>query len=71
MPEDDLKKRLTPLQYEVTQHAATEHPFTGEYDDFDERESMWMSYLASRCLVHWTNTMQDVVGRASPNRSQN
>lgn len=36
MPEDDLKKRLTPLQYEVTQHAATEHPFTGEYDDFDE-----------------------------------
>lgn len=24
--------QLTPLQYEVTQHAATERPFTGEYD---------------------------------------
>ncbi|PIO83519.1 peptide-methionine (R)-S-oxide reductase [Loigolactobacillus backii] len=33
---DDLKKRLTPLQYDVTQHAATERPFTGKYDQFDE-----------------------------------
>lgn len=27
-----LKERLTPLQWEVTQHAATEQPFTNEYD---------------------------------------
>jgi methionine-R-sulfoxide reductase len=27
-----LKKRLTPIQYEVTQHAATEHAFVNEYD---------------------------------------
>lgn len=26
---DDLKTRLTPLQYQVTQEAATEEPFTG------------------------------------------
>lgn len=26
---EELKKRLTPLQYQVTQEAATERPFTG------------------------------------------
>jgi peptide-methionine (R)-S-oxide reductase len=33
---DAQKKQLTPLQYNVTQHAATEHPFSGEYDQFDK-----------------------------------
>ena len=33
----DLKSKLTPIQYEVTQNSATEAPFTGEYDDFYER----------------------------------
>ncbi|WP_251546687.1 peptide-methionine (R)-S-oxide reductase MsrB [Limosilactobacillus caecicola] len=32
----DLDK-LTPEQFEVTQHAATERPFTGKYDNFFER----------------------------------
>jgi peptide-methionine (R)-S-oxide reductase len=33
-PDDaELRERLTPLQYEVTQHAATERAFTGEYWD--------------------------------------
>ena len=32
----DLSK-LTPLQFEVTQHAATERPFTGKYDDFYDK----------------------------------
>lgn len=30
---DQLRKRLTPLQYEVTQQAATERPFTGAFWD--------------------------------------
>lgn len=34
MNKEDLKQRLTPIQYEVTQHSATERPFSGEYDDF-------------------------------------
>jgi len=31
-----LRARLTPLQYEVTQHAATEPPFANPYWDTDE-----------------------------------
>lgn len=30
--DDELKKMLTPEQYEVTQHAATERPFNNAYD---------------------------------------
>lgn len=30
----DLKKRLTPEQYAVTQNADTETPFSGKYDEF-------------------------------------
>lgn len=33
---DDLKERLTPEQYAVTQENGTERAFTGEYDDFYE-----------------------------------
>ncbi|HEP6136503.1 TPA: peptide-methionine (R)-S-oxide reductase MsrB, partial [Streptococcus pyogenes] len=34
---DELKQRIGDLSYEVTQHAATESPFTGKYDDFFEK----------------------------------
>ncbi len=30
---DELRSRLSPLQYEVTQHAATERAFSGEFWD--------------------------------------
>lgn len=30
--DEELRKRLTPLQYEVTQNAATERPYLNEYD---------------------------------------
>jgi peptide-methionine (R)-S-oxide reductase len=30
-PSDELRQRLTPLQYEVTQEAGTERAFSGEY----------------------------------------
>lgn len=36
MDKKDLKQCLTPIQYAVTQEAATERPFTGKYDKFDE-----------------------------------
>ncbi|MFC4760298.1 peptide-methionine (R)-S-oxide reductase MsrB [Fructobacillus durionis] len=34
--QEDLKKRLTSEQYEVTQNAGTERPFTGKYDQWWE-----------------------------------
>ncbi|MDD9138419.1 peptide-methionine (R)-S-oxide reductase MsrB [Fructobacillus sp. CRL 2054] len=34
--QEELKKRLTPEQYEVTQNAGTERPFTGKYDQWWE-----------------------------------
>lgn len=30
-------KKLSPEQYEVTQNAATEYPFTGKYDHFNKK----------------------------------
>jgi peptide-methionine (R)-S-oxide reductase len=41
---DELKKRLTPLQFSVTQQAATERPFTGAYWDTHDAG-------AYRCVV--------------------
>jgi len=32
----DWKNELTPMQYQVTRHAATERPFTGEFNDHNE-----------------------------------
>jgi methionine-R-sulfoxide reductase len=32
-PDDELRNKLTPLQYEVTQHEGTERPFANEYWD--------------------------------------
>ncbi|WP_295884533.1 peptide-methionine (R)-S-oxide reductase MsrB [uncultured Anaerococcus sp.] len=34
--DDELRKNLTELEYEVTQNAGTERPFSSEYDDFHE-----------------------------------
>ncbi|MGY1576448.1 peptide-methionine (R)-S-oxide reductase MsrB [Pediococcus pentosaceus] len=33
----ELKRKLSPEEYEVTQNAATEHPFTGKYDNFYQK----------------------------------
>ncbi len=35
--EEELRARIGDLAYEVTQHAATEYAFTGEYDEFFEK----------------------------------
>ena len=35
--DEDLKKKLTPLQYEVTQNQATERPFENEFWNHEEQ----------------------------------
>ena len=35
--EQELRQRIGDLAYDVTQNAATEHPFTGQYDEFFEK----------------------------------
>ncbi|MGV3061772.1 peptide-methionine (R)-S-oxide reductase, partial [Streptococcus hyovaginalis] len=35
--QEALRERIGDLAYEVTQNAATERAFTGEYDDFFEK----------------------------------
>ena len=37
MKKDELRARIGDLAFAVTQNAATEYPFTGEYDDFFEK----------------------------------
>jgi len=49
-PDDaTLKKKLTPLQYEVTQHEGTEPPFQNEYDD-NKREGIYVDILSGELL---------------------
>ena len=46
---EELKKRLTPEQFEVTQNEGTERPFTGEYDDFYE-EGIYVDIVSGEPL---------------------
>lgn len=46
---EELKKRLTPLQYEVTQHNATEPPFRNEYWDHEE-EGIYVDVVSGEPL---------------------
>lgn len=55
---EELLKRLTPLQYEVTQNEATERPFPASTMIFMKRASMWMSWAENHCSVLQTNMMQ-------------
>ncbi len=45
--DDEWKKELSPLQYEVTRKKGTEYPFTGQYYDFYEKGK----YYCSNCGV--------------------
>lgn len=45
----ELKKKLTPLQYEVTQHAETETPFRNEYWD-NHRAGIYVDVVSGEPL---------------------
>lgn len=46
---EDLRERLTPLQYEVTRNNATEPPFRNEYWD-NKREGIYVDIISGRPL---------------------
>lgn len=46
---DDLRKKLTDIQYEVTQESATERPFSSEYDDFYE-DGIYVDVVSGEAL---------------------
>lgn len=52
--DEELKKRLTPLQYDVTQHEATERPFDNEYDH-EDREGIYVDVVSSEPLYSSTD----------------
>jgi methionine-R-sulfoxide reductase len=45
----ELKKRLTPLQYEVTQEESTERPFANEYND-NKRPGIYVDVVSGEPL---------------------
>lgn len=47
--QEELRKRLNKIQYEVTQNSATERPFSGEYDDFYE-EGLYVDIVSGEPL---------------------
>jgi hypothetical protein len=61
-----LKKMLTPIQYEVTQHEGTEPPYNNEYEKTKGTASMSISFPVSRCSALWTNTSPAPAGQVSP-----
>jgi methionine-R-sulfoxide reductase len=47
--DDEIRKRLTPEQYEVTQHEATEPPFRNEYWD-NKKEGIYVDVVSGEPL---------------------
>ena len=69
---DELRVRIGDLAFEVTQHAATEYAFTGEYDDFFEK-GLYVDIVSGEPLftsIDKYSIIQGVAGRRSPGRSR-
>jgi peptide-methionine (R)-S-oxide reductase len=47
--DEELKKKLTPEQYRVTQHEGTERPFTNEYND-NHRAGIYVDVVSGEPL---------------------
>ena len=57
----ELKKRLTPLQYEVTQHAATEQPFHNQYWD-NHAAGIYVDIVSGEPLFSSTDKFESGTG---------
>lgn len=59
--EEELRQRLTPLQWEVTQNAATERPYTNEYDQ-EFRPGIYVDIVTGEPLFLSTDKYQSGCG---------
>jgi methionine-R-sulfoxide reductase len=48
-PDEELKRKLTPVQFEVTQHAATEPPFRNEFWD-NHKPGLYVDIVSGKPL---------------------
>lgn len=58
---DDLKEKLTPLQYKVTQEEGTEPPFKNEYWD-EKREGIYVDIVSGEALFSSTDKYDSGTG---------
>lgn len=59
--EDELKKKLTPLQHQVTQCSATEPPFKNEYWD-NKRPGIYVDIVSGEALFSSTDKFDSGTG---------
>ena len=61
LSEKELRARLTPLQYDVTQKEATERPFKNEYWD-NKREGIYVDIVSGQPLFSSTDKYKSGTG---------
>jgi len=59
--DDQLKKQLSPLQYDVTQHEGTEHPYKNEYWD-NKAEGIYVDIVSKEPLFSSTDKFDSGTG---------
>lgn len=59
--EDELRDRLTPLQYEVTQNEATERAFSNEYWD-NKKQGIYVDIVSGQPLFSSTDKFKSGTG---------
>ena len=65
--DEELRRRLTPTQYAVTQHAGTEHPFDNDYWD-EKREGIYVDITTGEPLFISTDKFESGCGWPSFSR---